>query len=85
MTKNEKQLRELFAKHAHVKVAVSGHTHMLDRVDYAGTSYLCGGAVCGSWWHGPHNGTPAGYRVLELSSEGLASEKYLDWGWREGL
>lgn len=81
MTKNTDDLRALFAKHPHVKVALSGHTHMVDRVDYAGVSYLCGGAVCGAWWNGNNAGFPPGYRIIDLHANGTFTEKYLAWGW----
>lgn len=82
MTKNSDDLRALFAKHPNVKVALSGHTHMVDRVDYAGVSYLCSGAVCGAWWNGNNAGFPPGYRVLDLLPNGSFREEYVDWGWK---
>jgi len=81
MTKNIDALRDLFLKNPHVKVAVSGHVHMVDRVDYAGVSYLCGGAVCGSWWKGWNAGFPPGYRLIDLYSDGTFEERYVPWGW----
>ena len=38
----------LFYQHPNVKAALSGHTHLLDRVDYNGVAYLCNGAVSGT-------------------------------------
>lgn len=43
MTRSSDAIRALFAANRHVKVALSGHTHLLDRVDYDGVPYLCGG------------------------------------------
>jgi 3',5'-cyclic-AMP phosphodiesterase len=85
MTKNIDAIRELFAAHPHVKVALSGHTHLLDRVDYAGVSYLCGGAVSGNWWKGTYHGFAPGYRILDLHADGGFEARYIPWGWREGL
>jgi Icc protein len=85
MTKNLDELRAIFTKNPHVKVCLSGHTHMLDRVDYSGVSYLCGGAVCGAWWKGPNGPFAPGYRVLDLHDDGKFEERYVTWGWHEGL
>lgn len=81
MTKNEEALRDLFQKHRHVKIALSGHTHMVDRLDYHGVSYLCGGAVCGAWWEGPNAGFDPGYRILDLYPDGSFRDEYIAWGW----
>ena len=81
MTKNLSELVTLFGAHPHVKLALSGHVHQVDRVDWKGVTYLCGGAVCGSWWKGPNNGFPAGYRILDLNSDGTFHEQYVPWGW----
>ena len=85
MTKNSDAIRDLFAAHPHVKIALSGQTHIIDRVDYAGVSYLCGGAVAGNWWKGPYHGFDPGYRILDLHDDGGFDQRYLAWGWREGL
>jgi 3',5'-cyclic AMP phosphodiesterase CpdA len=82
MTKNFDALRKLFLKHGNVKVALSGHTHQIDRVDFEGVSYLCGGAVSGNWWAGPIGKFNPGYRVLDLNDNGTFSEKFYDWGWK---
>jgi len=47
------KIKDLFAKHKNVKLCLSGHLHLVDRVDYNGVTYLCDGAVCGGWWKGP--------------------------------
>lgn len=48
---------ELFRQHGNVKAALSGHVHIVERIDLQGTSYLCNGAVCGSWWMHPDSVT----------------------------
>ncbi len=83
MTKNSDAIRDLFAANPHVRIALSGHTHLLDRVDYRGVSYLCGGAVAGNWWKGPYHGFEPGYRILDLHDDGGFEARYIPWGWRE--
>ena len=85
MTKNLNELKVLFRKHRHVKICLSGHTHQLDRVDYDGVSYLCGGAICGAWWKGANNGVMPGYRILDLNADGTFKEQYIPWGWTEAI
>jgi 3',5'-cyclic-AMP phosphodiesterase len=41
---------ELFSRYPNVKLALSGHVHINERVEFAGLTHICGGAVCGSWW-----------------------------------
>jgi 3',5'-cyclic AMP phosphodiesterase CpdA len=82
MTKNSNELRDLFSQHPHVKIALSGHTHQVDRLDYSGVSYLCGGAVCGAWWNGANAGFNPGYRMIDLFTDGSFTESYQEWGWK---
>jgi 3',5'-cyclic AMP phosphodiesterase CpdA len=44
-------LENLFTRHPNVKLALSGHLHMEEAVDYRGVTYLCNGSVCGNWWN----------------------------------
>ena len=81
MTKNVNDLIKLFGDHPQVKLALSGHIHKVDRVDYKGVTYLCGGAVCGNWWKGLNDTFPPGYRILDLNPDGSFEEKYVPWGW----
>lgn len=85
MTKDLRAVQAIFEKNPHVKIALSGHTHMVDRVDYKGVSYICGGAVCGNWWKGPNAGFAPGYTIYNLHSDGTFDAEYLAWGWTEKL
>jgi hypothetical protein len=75
--------REVFKQNPHVKIALSGHMHMVDRVDYLGVSYLCGGAISGNWWKGDRFEFKPGYRVLDLADDGTFTSEYVAWGWKE--
>jgi 3',5'-cyclic-AMP phosphodiesterase len=44
------RLVNLIARHSQVRCVLSGHIHMQERVEYAGTNWINSGAVCGSWW-----------------------------------
>lgn len=76
------KLKDLFAKHRNVKLCLSGHIHLVDRVDYNGVTYLCNGAVCGRWWKGPHKECNEGYAVLDLFDDGTFAHEYVTYGWQ---
>jgi 3',5'-cyclic AMP phosphodiesterase CpdA len=76
------KLKDLFAQHSNVKVALSGHLHLVDRVDYNGVTYLCNGAVCGGWWKGPHKDCDEGYAVVDLYNDGSIDCEYVKYGWK---
>jgi 3',5'-cyclic-AMP phosphodiesterase len=76
------KLKDLFAKHPNVKLSLSGHLHCVDRTDYNGVSYLCNGAVCGSWWKGRHKDCDEGYAVLDLYDDGSFDCEYVKYGWK---
>lgn len=82
MTKNLDELQVIFRQNPHVKLALSGHTHEVDRVDYQGVTYLCGGAVSGNWWNGPLGTFKPGYRLIDLHEDGHFEDRFLEWGWK---
>jgi predicted phosphodiesterase len=82
MHSDSEKIKSLFGRHPHVKVCVSGHTHLVDRVDYNGVSYLCGGAVCGNWWRGRHKDCDEGYAVIDLCDDGSFDCEYVKYGWK---
>lgn len=65
-----------------VRLSLSGHIHQLDHIEYAGTHFICDGAVCGSWWKGPHHGVPEGFGVIDLGADGSVRHQYHAYGWR---
>jgi len=71
----------LFDRFPGVKACLSGHMHRLDRVEYRGVTYLCNGAVSGSWWNGPREGMPEGYALVDVYSDGTVERQYTAYGW----
>ncbi|MGQ9914769.1 MAG: metallophosphoesterase family protein [Thermogutta sp.] len=74
-------LASLFAEH-NVRLALSGHTHMVDEVVYRGVKYVCDGAVSGRWWKGSNRGFPEGFGILDLNAESGAQFSYQTYGWQ---
>jgi 3',5'-cyclic AMP phosphodiesterase CpdA len=65
-----RRIKDLFRKHANVKVCLSGHLHMVDDVTYCGVRYLCNGAVCGGWWQGSWQDFGPAYALLDFYDDG---------------
>jgi 3',5'-cyclic AMP phosphodiesterase CpdA len=70
-------LTDLIARHPNVRVCLSGHVHLVDHVVWRDTTYLCNGAVSGSWWHGDHKGCPPGYALMRLWPNGAFHREYV--------
>ncbi len=75
------RIKDLFYKHKNIKLCVSGHIHLVDRVEYLGVTYICDGAVSGAWWGGDWHETPAGYGVFDLYDDGSFGHAYVPYGW----
>lgn len=76
-----RRLKDLFHRHPNVRICLSGHIHLLDRVEYNGVTYLCNGALSGSWWKGSYQETPPGYALIDLNGWGVESVVYRQYGW----
>lgn len=73
-------LLDLLKQHPNVKTCLSGHRHVLDRVDYAGVTHLCNGAVSGNWWHSKtYRNTRRGYALLDLYDDGTMERTYVSY------
>jgi Icc protein len=73
------KLISLFNKHPNVKLCLSGHQHIRDRVTYDNVTYICNGAVSGAWWEGNRRETAPGYGLIDLYSDGTFEERYLNY------
>ncbi|NIJ52451.1 metallophosphoesterase family protein [Dyadobacter arcticus] len=73
------QIIKLFNRHENVKLAVSGHIHLLDRVEYNKVTYCCNGAVCGNYWMGKYKETTPGYAIIDLFNDGSFSNEYVKY------
>lgn len=71
-----RRIIELFYRHQNVKLCVSGHIHLLDKVEYNGVTYICDGAVSGAWWRGNYQQTPPGWGLIDLYADGSFTHEY---------
>lgn len=70
---------KLFYQHPNVKLCLSGHIHLRDKVVYNNVTYLCNGAVSGAWWKGNKRETAPGYGLIDLYADGTFEEKYVNY------
>lgn len=68
-------------KTANTRLCISGHLHLVDRVEYRGLTFICDGAVCGNWWKGPLQEFAEGYGIFDLYADGSFRHEYLTFGW----
>jgi 3',5'-cyclic AMP phosphodiesterase CpdA len=83
MQRDVKPLLGLLRRH-NVRLLLSGHIHLVDRVDYLGMTFVCDGAVSGAWWKGPNQEFAEGYGVVDLFPDGSSRHEYLTFGWDAG-
>ena len=63
-----------------VRLALSGHIHLIDRVDFGGIRFVCNGSICGNWWGTRAAGFDPGYGVIDLWADGRFRQEYVRWG-----
>ena len=69
----------LFYRHPNVKLCLSGHIHLRDKVVYNNVTYICNGAVSGAWWEGNKHETAPGYGLIDLYADGSFDERYINY------
>lgn len=79
MHEDAARLNNLFIQHPNVRVCLSGHMHQVDRIDFNGVSYLCGGAVSGNWWDGKYYQCDYGYETIDLYDDGSFERRYINY------
>ncbi len=75
------QILELLRRHPNVKLCLSGHTHLTEKISFAGIDFVNSGAVSGLWWKGDFLHTDEGYRVIDLFDDGTYQTDYISYGW----
>jgi Icc protein len=69
----------LFYKHPNVKLCLSGHIHLREKLIYNNVTYICNGAVSGAWWEGNRRETAPGYGLIDLYADGSFEERYVNY------
>ena len=68
--------KDLLARHANVRLCLSGHIHMFSRIHYNGAAHIGNGAVSGAWWRGDMQETRPGYGVVDLYADGRVRSRF---------
>ena len=84
MHRNVRPLLLMLSRH-NVRLLVSGHIHMLDRVEYLGMTFICDGSVCGYFWAGPYQECVEGFGLLDLWPDGSFRHQYVPSNWRAAV
>lgn len=74
-------IKELFRQHSQVRVALSGHIHLVDEVKYNQVAYYCNGAVSGGWWRGDYQEFGPGYALIDLYEDGSSQRQFVTYDW----
>ncbi len=78
---NAHLFRKLFDGYQ-LKLVLSGHGHIVERIQLGSVTHIQGGAVSGMWWKGPVHGMPEGYSVIECRTDGTFDFDYRAYGWK---
>jgi len=73
------QLKDVFTKHGHIKLCLSGHLHMQEEITYLGIKYLCNGSVAGKRWLGPFQEFSPIITVIDLYEDGQTQHYWYDY------
>ncbi len=79
MHTDARKIKGLFSQYSQIKLAISGHIHLQDRVDYLGIQYLCNGAVSGGWWNGNYQEFPPAYALIDLYNDGSVEHQLIPY------
>jgi Icc protein len=70
---------DLFYAHPNVRLCLSGHIHLREKLVYNNVTYICDGAVSGAWWEGNRRQTAPGYGLIDLYADGTFDEAYVNY------
>jgi 3',5'-cyclic AMP phosphodiesterase CpdA len=70
------------ARAGNVRAFVSGHLHLVERLELMGHTFICSGSVSGHQWTGPRMGTPEGFGIFDCRADGSFDFTYQAYGWK---
>lgn len=70
------------AKAGNVRAFISGHLHLVERLELLGHTFICSGSASGHQWTGPRMGTPEGFGVFDCHADGTFGFRYESYGWK---
>ncbi len=73
------EFRKLLQQH-NVKLVLSGHGHVRERIELVGITHIQSGAVCGMWWKGPVFGDAEAFGVVTCHGDAF-DYRYQEYDW----
>lgn len=77
---NNLEVFEVF-ENRNVPLVLQGHLHVKEKIQWKNTTFITGGAICGSWWRGERHGTKEGFNIITLTGNHIDWE-YIEYGWK---
>lgn len=77
-----RRIKDLFSNYPNIKLAISGHVHLVEKTNYLGIDYLCNGAACGAWWKGKYQEFPPLYAIIDLYEDGSFDSQLVHYKWK---
>ncbi|TKG88482.1 metallophosphoesterase [Puteibacter caeruleilacunae] len=77
-----RRIKDLLRNYPNIKMAISGHVHLADHVNYLGVDYFCNGAACGGWWKGKYQEFGPSYALIDLYSDGSYTNQLKSYNWK---
>lgn len=74
-----RKIKTLLHEHPNVKLALSGHIHLQDTVEYLDVKYYCNGAVSGGWWNGSYQEFPPALAIIDLYADGTSVRTMINY------
>lgn len=77
-----RRIKDLLKNYSNVKLAVSGHVHLVDEGKYLNVDYVCNGAACGGWWKGNYQEFSPAFAVIDLFEDGTFNNQLIYYNWK---
>lgn len=74
-----RDFRSFFYRFPQVKLALSGHNHMVDFCRIDRVTYICGGAVSAGWWEGDYQHFAPVFLIVDLFPDGKFESHEVYW------
>ena len=77
-----RRIKDLLKNYTNVKLAASGHIHLVDQAKYLDINYVCNGAACGAWWKGNYQEFAPAYALIDLYEDGSFGNQLVYYNWK---
>lgn len=83
MHSDSHDIQAILRSYPQVRLCISGHLHLIDKITYDGIDYLGSGAVSGNWWNSENfRSSHCGFSVFDLYPDGSSHRTYYNYKWQ---